>query len=296
MCVVDYTIKCSKYLARLESSIKKFTRTMCLHLQVQPGATFWWCYAKNTDKNNTAANTLGTPLQPQPHPHVSPRVVPGSGSLEARADAVFGRAHMRMQHIEHNMPGSRSATLPPAQCRCYAGGNVIAFVKPLCSVPSSPTLAAWATCVAKGPPPPPPTPPASLVATGLRVAFMESPVRGLDTLRPQFSWVVPSPTPNQRMLPHEAQEAAEIQVMDSAGAVTWSSGRVVTATPIFVPNASHPLPLQSDHVYVVHVFLFYFFPFFLVPSYFISFKMSLCFRDVFCICVSHTALYVLGVY
>jgi alpha-L-rhamnosidase len=72
----------------------------------------------------------------------------------------------------------------------------------------------------------------------------------MDALAPRFSWVPPQPGPGGRVLPMDAQSAAEV-VVNCTDGTQWSSGKVPGSTPALTPT--EPLPLVSDQACVATV-------------------------------------------
>ena len=131
-------------------------------------------------------------------------------------------------------------------CACGAIGG------PLIGMPVFPCngirkqLAVTARC---GPVLPPPIPSGRKLSSfsapsDLRLEFLESPVLGLDELKPHFGWVPPAPA-SPRGAP--AQAAFKVTVIGENGNSVWTSGRVEGPAALFVPET--PLPLASDTTY-----------------------------------------------
>ena len=81
--------------------------------------------------------------------------------------------------------------------------------------------------------------------TMLLLEFMASPVRGLDNLKPHFTWRgVASP---QAGASSQVAYRVNITTRGRRGEMVWSSGRVDSSTPMLAVAA--PLPLTSDSLY-----------------------------------------------
>ena len=159
-----------------------------------------------------------------------------------------------------------------ASCECTVDGIGLAFPDWTCGADPTARLGITAECSAPlslEPPGSPRVATAPQPPTDLRVEFLlprtvrlpngnpgeVSPVLGVDTLRPHFTWVPPQPMTQPaaggRVSPAAAQSAFEITVSDAAGRQIWGSGTVNTTTPGFYPPSA--LPLASDSLYTAQV-------------------------------------------
>eukprot|EP01052_Picozoa_sp_SAG31_P020195 SAG31_NODE_1508_length_8063_cov_3.156956_7_plen_233_part_00 len=181
--------------------------------KVMPGATFWWCYARNAEPKSQ------------------------DGSAISVATTTMAPNLTKLCTCSSPSRAANGAIKALSLTQAFPGAPCPGLTK---------QLGIRATCVSADPPTAPfMTTTPSAVPTALRLEFLESPVLGLDRLQPHFGWMMP--VAEQRQWPDEMQSAAQVSLHDSYGQEIWNSGRVNSSVPLLVPSS--PLPLASDQAY-----------------------------------------------